>query len=135
MPGFRLGALLLVLSAGPAFGHGLAVVVTPVPPDRLRVEAGYDDGTPADGATAVVTDRAGREIGRGTLDERGVCEVACPPAGWVVTVDDGAGHRTSVSGEREVVASEGDRPVRWVAAVVGLAVIGGWVVWRMRSRR
>lgn len=125
-------ALCTLILTGPALAHKLNVTVAPVPPDRLRVEAGYDDGTPADGATAVLTTPDGVEMGRGTLDDRGVCELARPAGGWVVTVDDGAGHRASARFDRR---GNGGGPARWLLLAAGLLLIGAWVRWRRLSRR
>ncbi len=130
-----LAALLLLLTAAPAFGHKLNVTVTPVAdPPRLRVEASYDDGTPADGATVTVRDAAGVEVGRTALDGQGVGELPWPAGGWTVAVDDGAGHRASVSGMDDQPATTAG-PNRWRMAAAGAVVIGGWAVWRRRSRR
>lgn len=127
-------SLILLGSAAPAFGHKLNVTATPVPPASLRVEAGYDDDTPAEGATVVVTDETGAEVGRGTADERGVCVVPRPAGRWAVAVDDGAGHRTSVSGEAQPASTTGGLG-RWAAAGVGVSLVAGWAVWRRVARR
>ena len=132
---FRLGTphlalSTLVLAAGPAFGHKLLVTATPGPP--LRVTASYSDGTPADGATAVVTGAGGAEAGRCTLDADGAGELPQPAGGWAVTVDDGVGHRGSVRSDRR---GSGEGPARWLTLAAGLALVGGWVGWRRRAGR
>lgn len=124
----------VLLLAAPAFAHKLNVTATPVPPATLRVEAGYDDGTPADGATVVVTDESGAEVGRGVLDERGVCDLPRPVGRWAVTVDDGAGHRANIAGETGP-ATTASRTNRWAVAGVGFFLIAGWVAWRRSARR
>jgi hypothetical protein len=119
--------LLLLPALAPA--HGLEVTVRPLPGGRLHVEAGYDDGTPAEGATATVSDALG-ERGRATLDARGVGELPEPAGRWRVVVDDGVGHRTAVDGYAE-------RPAlpRWPFAVAGVGLIAGWAGWRAARRR
>ena len=127
----RLAVLSVLLGASPAFAHKLTATVTPLPPDRLRVVAGYDDGTPADGAVAVL--RAGEvEVGRATLDANGTAELPQPVGDWLLVVDDGAGHRTTVKGSAGSAVETG-APSRWVMTGLGLAVIVGWAVWRRRA--
>lgn len=126
----RVAILAVLLVTPPAFGHKLVLAVTPLAdPPRLRVQAGYDDGTPADGATATVQDSAGVEAGRAALDANGVGELPLPKGRWAVTVDDGAGHRVMVSGENDIPVRP-DGPNRWVMVAAGLALIGGWAIWR-----
>ncbi len=124
----RLTLLVVVLLPAPALAHKLTVTVTPAG-DRLRVVAVYDGGDPADGATAVLRDATGAELGRTTLDADGAGELPLLPGDWVVTVDDAAGHRTSVRGQGSGVPGpvSGDR---WLAVAVGLLLIGGWAGWR-----
>ena len=129
----RLAVLAVLLGASPAFAHKLTVTVTPAG-DRLRVVAAYDGGDPADGATAVLRDAAGVELGRVTLDADGAGELPRPAGEWVLTVDDGAGHRASLRGEGPGVGGSGSVMNRWLAVTVGLLLIGSWARWRrMRS--
>jgi hypothetical protein len=128
----RLAALALLLTAAPALAHKLNVDVTPrTDPRRLAVRAYYDGDDPSDGATAVVRDAAGAEVGRATLDANGEGSLPWPAGEWAVTVDDGAGHRTTVRFDRR---GTGESPARWFAVLAGLLLIGGWAGWRrMRS--
>lgn len=129
----RLAVLVVVLLPTSAFAHKLTVTVAPAG-DRLRVAAAYDGGNPADGATAVVRDATGAELGRAVLNLEGTGELPQPPGEWLVTVDDGAGHRASVRGQGSGVESEGFGLNRWLAVGAGLLLIGGWAWWRrMRS--
>ncbi|MFO0849726.1 MAG: hypothetical protein U0871_14415 [Gemmataceae bacterium] len=118
-------------------------VVAKLPPDApavLRVEVGYDDDTPAEGAKVTLTDRAGAVVATGTTDERGVCTLVRPAAGgYTLTADDGAGHRATLP--LEVGGPDGG-PTRNKPQVpftlVGLAVIVGGTLflwWLARSRR
>lgn len=124
----RVALLVLLITAPAAFGHKLAVTVQPLSdPRRLEVTAVYDGGDPSDGATAVIRDASGAEVGRTTLDSNGVGILPWPTDEWVVTVDDGAGHRTTVRFDRP---SRGVSPNRWLMLLAGLLLIGGWTLWR-----
>jgi hypothetical protein len=137
-----LAAVVTVGFPGLAVAHKLEVVAK-LPadaPTELRVEVGYDDDTPADGARVTLRDPTGRPVAEGTTDERGVCVLARPAAGrYTLTADDGAGHRATLPLE---VGDGSGRPPPGRPAVpmtaVGLAVILGGTLavwWLVRSRR
>jgi nickel transport protein len=129
-----------VLSPSRAGAHALDLTVR-VPPGgpEITVVAGFDDGTPAEGAEVVVTDAAGRVVARGKTDEKGVWKFAKPAPGmYVATVEEARGHKNRV--EFPVAAAPatsteveftGWRPDRTLGLVVGvggllLASAGFW---------
>lgn len=139
----RSALLVVLLSPMSAFAHKLEIVAK-LPadaPTELRVEVGYDDGTPAEGATVTLTDRAGKPVAEGATDDKGVCVLERPKAGWyTLTADDGAGHRAVVRPKIGDVGTTEPPPSRPAVpmTVVGLAVIVGgtlFVWWLVRSRR
>ncbi|MDB5307441.1 MAG: hypothetical protein JWO38_1643 [Gemmataceae bacterium] len=64
--------------------------------DPIRVEAGYDDDTPAEKAKVTVTDAAGNPVAAGVLDERGVWTFPKPGPGSYTVVVEITGHRDAV---------------------------------------
>jgi nickel transport protein len=130
-----------------AAAHGLDFEPT-LKDGRVRVEAYYDDDTPADAAAVTVTDAANVVILEGKTDAKGVWEFAAPPPGrYAVKVNAGDGHvakRTITIPEPDGAAgsiSDGPTraaftgPTRWVLAAVGVAAIGGLTVLAKRLAR
>ena len=140
---------LLLAGAGPAFAHRLIVDPTPVG-DRLRVEAYYEDDTPAQYAkVTVVVD--GRTVAEGQTDDRGVwtCPRPAPGTYTVRVADHGhAGKETVVIPDPNAsplaVSADPDPPredrsertrTPWGRLAIGLAIIAGLtLVWRFRPR-
>lgn len=89
--------VVLAAAAAPqsAAAHDLKADVNPAL-DPIRVEAGYDDDTPADGARVSVLDAQGSTIAAGQCDERGVWQFAKPGPGRYRIVVEQAGHRDEV---------------------------------------
>lgn len=157
MTGFR--SLVLVAAAlgvvalhGPhAAAHDLHATVR-VSADRVAVEGGYDDETPASEARVTVKDVAGTAIATGTLDERGLWSFARPAPGEYVVVVEIAGHRDRVKfevpGLPDTSAAAPPNPVEYsnrrldkrLGLAVGLvAILGGTLAYvllrRGRNRR
>lgn len=140
--------------------HGLHATAT-LKGDRVRVEAFFDDDTPAGGAAIKVTAADGAVAAEGRADESGVWSFARPvPGKYTVVVDGGDGHRKKVSltiptdaelkqsareqppGDAEIIVTPG--PTRreitrfpWLRAGMGLAAIGclAAVLWLATRRR
>jgi hypothetical protein len=92
-----VAALVAVVAfAGRAAAHDLKAVVT-VTAAEVKVVAGYDDDTPADGGKVSLTAADGKEIVSGKLDERGMWATRVPPPGSYVVVVTDIGHRDRVS--------------------------------------
>src|SRR5437763_1558459 len=90
------GVLVVVLLApAVARAHDLKTVVT-IGPDVVKVEAGFDDDSPAEKARVTVTDTSGATVGGGVLDERGVWSFPRPAPGRYTVVVESAGHRDKV---------------------------------------
>ena len=110
--------------------------------DPIRVEAGFDDDTPADGARVEVTDAEGRTIASGVLDDKGLWSFPKPGPGSYRIVVELAGHRDAIrlvipeAVPPEVVADW--RLDKNLGLVIGLALLLGgsaaFVLLR-RSRR
>ena len=90
--GLTVGGLLLI--ASPAFAHKL-LTSWKVDGGRVRVEAFFDDDTPAQEAQVVVTDAADRTVAEGRTDERGVWSFARPAAGSYSVRVESVGHRAT----------------------------------------
>ncbi len=88
--------LSLLLPARPAAAHGLGAECK-LHGGRVQVEAYFDDDTIAADAWVVVRDAAQDILVEGRTDAKGLWSFAAPAAGlYRVTVDAGAGHRTTV---------------------------------------
>lgn len=93
-----VASVFVVAAPRTAGAHDLRATVKLLP-DAIVVEAGFDDDTPAEGATIVIADSAGVELARGKTDARGVCRLsALAPGNYVATVES-VGHRDEVSFE------------------------------------
>jgi hypothetical protein len=91
-----LAALAVVVVPGAAAAHDLKAVVT-VTATEVKVEAGYDDETPADGGKVSLTTADGTAVADGKLDERGRWATKVPPPGSYVVVVNDIGHRDRVT--------------------------------------
>ena len=142
---------ILCLAASPTFAHRLHVSSpTPVGPN-LRVEAYYDDNTPAQEARIAV--KSGETIVvEGKTDERGVWTFPLPaPGNYTVTAEStghtakeqffvGVGEASQVA-DAEEVAREREEKTRtpWLGLGVGWAAIGAlsglWLYVRRKLRK
>jgi len=97
--------ILLWAAASPAFAHRLHVDPKIVG-DQLRVEAYYDDDTPAQ--EAKITVRAGdTTVAEGRTDDRGVWSCPKPAAGKYTVRAESVGHAASETLDiNEVAAAE-----------------------------
>src|SRR4051794_2381438 len=142
---FLLAATVLLAGSSPAFAHHLLSTAKLVG-DRLRVEAYYDDDTPAQEARVTVR-QDDRVVTEGRTDEKGVWTCPRPEPGTytvrVVSVGHAAEPATVVVGEPEptpAVEPVPDERARrtytpWGRLAAGLAVIGGlWVAWLISRR-
>ena len=93
---------LLFPAPGRAVAHDLRATVKFLP--DFRVEAGFDDETPAEGARVAIKDEAGTEISTGKTDEKGVCRLAKLKPGKYVAIVESLGHRDEV--KFEVIGSD-----------------------------
>jgi hypothetical protein len=133
-------ATVAVALLGPAraVAHDLRVVVKLLP-DRVQVEAGYDDDTPAEAAKVILTDSQGTVVAEGSTDERGVCHLPKLGPGRYTAKVVSAGHADTVAFE---VGSDLEQFSGWrMNRMVGLAVgVGGLVLisigfwWRQRRK-
>jgi len=123
---------------GTASAHDLIARVNPSV-DPIRVEAGYDDGTPAEAARATVTDADGNAIASGILDDKGMWSFPRPGPGRYEIVVELAGHRDAV-----VLVIEDESPAvssRWrldkdLGRAIGLTLLlGGTLAFILLRRR
>lgn len=75
--------------------HDLQAVVR-IEAEAVKIEAGYDDETPAEEARVTVLDGERKTIASGVLDERGLWSFPRPAAGSYLVVVEIAGHRDRV---------------------------------------
>ena len=78
--------------------------------DRVTVEGGYDDETPASEARVTVKGVAGTAIATGVLDDRGLWSFARPAPGSYIAVVEIAGHHDRVKFEVPGAADAGAAP-------------------------
>lgn len=95
MQRLRLSVAVVVLGAWAADADAHALYIEcKLRGDAVRVEAYFDDDTPAVGAKIVVRTKDGAEVARGAANDKGVFEFAKPaPGKYVVAADAGQGHR------------------------------------------
>ena len=123
-----VAAAVALIWPGTAVAHDLIAKVDPAA-DPIRVEAGYDDGTPAQGARVEVTDDddAGTVFASGVLDERGRWSFPTPGPGRYRVVVESAGHFDVVKltiREREPPAVfSRERLDKTLGLVIGLTLI------------
>ncbi len=138
-----LAALAVVgATPGTASAHDLKAELT-FTPTELKVVAGYDDDTPADGAKVTIT-RADWGAVTGILDATGTWVTPLPPPGQYVLVVSDAGHRDRK--EFTINAPAADVPAevtyeRWrldktLGLAVGLgALLGGTLLYVVVRRK
>jgi len=123
---------------GTAAAHDLKADVKPLA-DMVRVEAGYDDGTPAEGARVTVKDDTGTIVAEGVLDERGVWSFPKPGPGSYRVVVESAGHGDEV----KLTVHESEPPAvfsrlrldKTLGLVIGLALtLGGTLAFVLLRR-
>lgn len=136
-----LASFLLTPAAALAHRMDVEARITEAEPAVVRVEAGYEATEPAQEAKVTITDPTGATVAEGMTDDRGVCRLPRPAAGtYTVTVDDGAGHRTSVrltvpENESDTAVARTTPPNKWAMTAAGLVVIGGAAVIARRVLR
>lgn len=80
-----------VISASPACAHKLIVVAT-IKGERVRVEAFYDDDTPAQQAKVIIESDGKRVVAEGRTDERGLWSCPIPAPGEFTVRAESTGH-------------------------------------------
>jgi hypothetical protein len=120
-------AILLSLSPLP---HNLCAKVD-IQGTNLRIEAWFDNETPADNAKVkLITNK--KTLQEAVTDERGLCSIPAPGAGnYTIEVNAGGGHRTAITFTIEAAVEEqtvgADKESvfqrRWLGAVIGLVII------------
>ncbi|QJW96321.1 carboxypeptidase regulatory-like domain-containing protein [Frigoriglobus tundricola] len=146
MRGFRFLVLVTLATAGvplvpaAARAHDLRAVVTVA--DAVRVDAYFDDDTPAESAEVQVTDAAGNVIASGRTDERGVWTFPRPAPGAYTLAAKSVGHGTTVAftvdgSPGAPVAFTGQRMSKPVALAIGAGLLLGISAasWFRRRRR
>jgi hypothetical protein len=140
-----LSVTLLLAAVSPVLAHRL-IVDPKIDGDRIRVEAYYEDDTPAQNALVTVF-RGEQKVAEGRTDDKGVWTCPKPaPATYTVQVKD-SGHAGSkvlvipdpsagpsvVGGEPETREEKTRTP--WGRIAVGLALIVGLtLLWRYRPK-
>lgn len=142
----RLPTALVLLLAWPLFASAHAIgVEAKLQGDRLRIEAYFDDDSPAADAKVALTAADGRTVAEGRTDKDGIWTTTAPePGKYHVAVDAGGGHQaktavtipprdgaapsTALTAEEPVVSDGPSRtvftgPMKWAMAAVGLGVI------------
>ena len=126
------------LSSERAFAHDLQAKVSPES-NPIRVEARFDDDSPAEGATVAVANELGQTIASGKLDETGVWTFPKPEPGSYRIVVALTGHRDVVqlvippNAPAEAVSSW--RLDKNLGLAIGLALLLGGTVAFVLLRR
>ncbi|MFT3881457.1 MAG: carboxypeptidase-like regulatory domain-containing protein [Gemmatales bacterium] len=98
---------------------------------NLRIEAWFDNETPADGAKVKLLSNK-KTLHEAVTDEKGLCSIPAPGAGnYTIDVNAGGGHRTEITFTIEAAIEEqtagADKESvfqrRWLGAAIGLGVI------------
>jgi hypothetical protein len=136
----------LLAGTSPAFAHRLHVDLK-LAGDQVRVEAFYDDDTPAQEAKITVT-QGDQTIAEGRTDEKGVWTCAKPAPGTYLVRAESVGH----AAKDTLIVRESNQPppseptsataerarhtqTPWGRLAAGLAVIGGlWIAWIISRR-
>ncbi|VTS05683.1 carboxypeptidase-like regulatory domain-containing protein [Tuwongella immobilis] len=144
--GWAIVAMVLLLP-GLAWAHAMVMELF-VEATEVRVEAYYDDETPAELAKVSVFNESDRIIAEGRCDERGVFRFPKPSPGLYRVQADAAGHRATKTltledpnaiGNPGTAAPAKKVPLLQIpATLIGLVVIAGmtvliWLVTRNRS--
>lgn len=119
--------LLLCLAPLP---HNLCAKVD-IQGTNLRIEAWFDNETPADGAKVKLLSNK-KLLHEAVTDEKGLCSIPAPGAGsYTIDVNAGGGHRTEITFTIEAAVDEqtvgADKESvfqrRWLGAFTGLVII------------
>src|SRR5262245_9992573 len=140
-----LAAIFLLVGSSPAFAHRLHVVAK-VTGGQIRVEAFYDDDSPAQEAKVTVS-LGDQTVAEGRTDEKGVWTCTRPAPGTYTVRAESVGHAAkdkvevgvpeSAPADQSNSTDERARRTRtpWGRLAIGLAVIGGlWVAWLISRR-
>lgn len=114
--------------ATPAFAHKL-LLEQRVAGERLRVTAGYDDDSPAEGATIVLENERQEIIAQGKTDERGLWSCPLPPPGVYLLRAESVGHAatreltigSAITQAASLPANEPGTP--WTKVLIGMGAI------------
>jgi hypothetical protein len=136
---------LLLVGTSPAFAHRLHVDVK-ANGDQVRVEAYYDDDTPAQEAKITIS-LGDQTVAEGRTDDKGVWTCAKPAPGTYVVRAESVGHAAKETLVVEPGAQSPDATptptderarrthTPWARLAAGLAVIGGlWLAWAISRR-
>jgi hypothetical protein len=145
---WSVGLLCALLHPVAASAHDLGIEMT-FDGEIVRVEAFYDDDTPAAEAKVLVRDDSKETIAEGMTDKDGAWTFPRPaPGKYWIEVDAGAGHRRFA--RLTVPAKRGDAPVtdqpsraeftrsRLPQLLIGVAIIMAGAIglhWFMQRRR
>ena len=141
-----LGLAVLVSSSSKAFAHKLLVDPRAID-GRLRVEAFFDDDTPAQKARITVENEKREIVAEGLTDERGTWDHPLPEPGKYTIRAESVGHvakeRLTVEAEplpnwKTPTIREERTEIPWLRASIGLAaiaVLSGSFWWVRKSRR
>ncbi len=110
---------------------------------EVKIVVGYEDETPAEGATVRLRNAANVVVAEATTDETGTCTFARPsPGKYLLIAEDDTGHRATLEldlpGRAEDVVETATAPRnRWAMGAVGVGVIllGSFVGRRFLARK
>lgn len=85
----------LVLLASTAFAHA-PVLDCFVENDQVKCEAGFSDGSSAEGRKILVLDAANKLLLEGTIDKSGVFAFKAPAGDYHVLFEGGEGHEVTL---------------------------------------
>lgn len=146
MVGLRFLIVGVVVGFGvetPAFAHKLLLEYR-VAGELLRVEAGYDDDSPAEGASIVLENERKEIIAQGKTDERGLWSCPLPPPGVYLLRAESVGHaatREVTIGNEIAAARPANEPgTPWTKVLIGIGAIAVlftavWLAKRTRSAK
>jgi LPXTG-motif cell wall-anchored protein len=135
------GVAVALLGPGRAAAHDIRAAVPDPNADPIRVEAAFDDDTPADGVKVTVADAAGAVVAAGVTDGRGVWAFPRPGPGAYTIVVEGFGHRAEVGLTVPGAGGPAEVTSRWrldkrIGLAVGLAVLlGGSALYARRRKK
>ena len=141
---FVLAAAVLLGVSAPAAAHDLRAKLDPDATDPLRVEAWFDDDTPAQQARVSVVRSTGETVASGFTDERGLWSFPRPGPGLYRITVESTGHRDTlrftVPGAEEPTATpsveEDTRLDKNLGLIIGLALLlGGSLAFILLRRR
>ncbi len=89
-----MAAPLLAVSV-PVFAHA-PLLDCYVEKDQVKCEAGFSDGTPADGRKILVLDASNKLLLQGVLDKTGVFTFKAPSGDYHVLFEGGEGHEVTM---------------------------------------